>query len=105
MAAPTGHKKHGGRKKGTPNKRNVYSVHERLKALGVDLVREILREVNAIEKPFLRAKCYLQLLEYCDAKRKAVELSTDDDEREKIRKLSDSELLKFIKENLTEDHK
>lgn len=67
----------GGRQKGTPNKRTQYSVKERLEELGVDLISEILKCIENVEDDNERAHLYLKLLEYCDAKRKAIEVSTD----------------------------
>jgi hypothetical protein len=64
-----------GRSKGTPNKRTTFnSVSSRLEELGYDLVGEILQDLALISNPYDRAKLHLQLLEYCDARRKAIEL-------------------------------
>lgn len=65
----------GGRQKGTPNKRTAFSVKARLEEMGFDLIGEIMKTIALIDVPRDQAKCYLQLLEYCDAKRKAVEMS------------------------------
>ena len=65
-----------GRSKGTPNKRTTFnSVSSRLAELGYDLVGEILQDLALILDPYDRVKLHLQLLEYCDARRKAVELA------------------------------
>lgn len=67
--------KSGGRQKGTPNKRSAYAVQTRLEEIGFDLVGEILKEIKLMEDPIDKAQCYLRLLEYCDAKRKAIEVT------------------------------
>lgn len=90
-------KRFGGRQKGTPNKRHAYSVQERLEQLGIDLVGNIIREIDSMDSPRDKAKCLLQLLEYCDAKRKAVEISgelnTDSPLKVDLRQKSTEELL------------
>lgn len=71
-------KKYGGRQKGTPNKRTQFSVRERLEELGVDLVGEILKCIENVDDDNDKAHLYLRLLEYCDAKRKAMEVKVED---------------------------
>lgn len=73
---PKGYPKSGGRQPGTPNKRLTYSVERRLQELGVDLISEIIEDLKELD-PHSRVKAKLELLEYCDAKRKAVEVSGD----------------------------
>ncbi len=103
MPAPKGHKRYGGRTKGTPNKSTVFSVKLRLAELGVDLIHEIVSEINQIDKPFLRAKCWLQLLEYCDSKHKTVDMVVAvDEERQKLNAMSDQEITDMVIKNLPE---
>lgn len=105
MGLPAGKPKTGGRQKGTPNKRIAFSVHERLKEGGIDLIKDILKDIEEMKNPVDRCKCRLQLLEYCDAKRKAIEMTGDinlDPEREKIRNMPTAELVKLVKENIAE---
>ncbi len=73
--AAKGCKKNGGRQKGTPNKRAEFSVAERLKEKGYEVVGKILDDIEEITDPRARVKFHLQLLEYCDAKRKAIEIT------------------------------
>lgn len=107
MGAPKGHPKYGGRKKGTPNKNKVFSVSSRLSEMGIDLIGEILNEIEQLDKPFLKVKCYFQLLEYCDAKRKAIEVTDNTDAaqeaREKISNMPMAELKMLVKNQLKED--
>lgn len=93
----------GGRAKGTPNKRSGFSVSERLKEMGIDLIGEIIREIELIEEPQGKVKCWLQLLEYCDAKRKAIEvMQTDEDKaREKLAAMHMSELVTLAKQAIS----
>jgi hypothetical protein len=62
-----------GRKAGTPNKRMAYDVSRRLEELGVDLMDEILEEMKHLD-PRERVRAYLELLEYCAPKLKALEI-------------------------------
>ncbi|MBP6218858.1 MAG: hypothetical protein KA436_09745 [Oligoflexales bacterium] len=64
-----------GRKSGTPNKRSIFSVSSRLSELDYDIVEKILDDIQAISAPELRVKAHFQLLEYCDAKRKTIEVT------------------------------
>ena len=65
-----------GRKAGVPNKpTGEFSVRARLKEMGIDLIGEILQHINDIKDPEPKARMKLQLLEYCDSKRKAVEVT------------------------------
>lgn len=108
MAAPKGHKRYGGRAKGTPNKNTVFSVSARLTEMGIDLIGNILADIALVQDPRDRTKLNLQLLEYCDAKRKALEVTAIDEtqiERDRISKLPMSELKKLVKSKLEEDDK
>jgi hypothetical protein len=71
--------KTGGRTAGTPNKRTA-EVGAKLAALGCDPIEGMARiamdEANPIE---LRARMYSELAGYVAAKRKAVELSSEDE--------------------------
>ena len=67
-----GHKKLGGRPKGTGNR-----VKARLEALGVDCVEEILKLVDEL-KPFEQVKVYLELLSYSEPKLKPLEQVQED---------------------------
>lgn len=99
-------KRFGGRQKGTPNKRHAYSVQERLEQLGIDLVGDIIKEIQSMDSPRDKAKCLLQLLEYCDAKRKAVEISgelnTDSPLKLELKQKSVKELMEIRKEAKSE---
>jgi len=100
-------KKYGGRQKGTPNKREAYSVQKRLEEMGFDLIGEILNEIAEMEDPMDRAQCYLRLLEYCDAKRKAIEISgelnANQMEIERIKAMPMNELMEKVKTLLPEE--
>jgi hypothetical protein len=71
--------KTGGRTAGTPNKRTA-EVAAKLAALGCDpiagMARIAMDEANPIE---LRARMYSELAAYVAPKRKAVELSSEDE--------------------------
>jgi len=65
--------KTGGRTKGTPNKRQGFSVASLLTEKNIDPIQKILELLPGLEgKDQLRA--WLELLQYCDAKRKAIEV-------------------------------
>ena len=76
--------KSGGRKKGTPNKR-TQDVAEKLSALGVDPIESMARlAVQAEEKgdTVLAAKMYAELAPYFAPKRKATEITVNDNWRD-----------------------
>lgn len=102
-------KKYGGRIKGVPNKSTTFSVKQRLEELGVDLIGDIIKEINRIDIPRDKAKCMLQLLEYCDAKRKAIEVSGEitaqQAELQKIQAMPMNELIETVKTLLPEESK
>ncbi len=84
-----------GRKKGTPNKRSIFSVQDWIEKNNIDLLGDLYREIQAIKSPDAKAKAYFQLLEYCDAKRKAIDPVEDEMDGE-IAKMSTQELFKII---------
>ena len=64
-----------GRPKGAVNKPvGIFSVRARIQELGIDLIGEIIEHINDITEPEPKARLKLQLLEYCDSRRKAVEV-------------------------------
>ncbi len=74
-------RKTGGRTKGTPNKATV-SIIEKLAALGCDPIEGMARiAMDERNTPELRARMLAELANYVAAKRKAVEMSSDDDTR------------------------
>jgi len=74
-------RKTGGRTKGTPNKR-TQEVVRRLTSLGCDPIEGMaliaMDEANSME---LRARVYMELAQYIAPKRKALALSSTNDER------------------------
>ena len=69
-----------GRKAGTPNRRSeFFGVSARLQELGYDLVEKLIQDITLLEHPKDRVKAHLELLEYCDSKRKPVEEVTKDE--------------------------
>lgn len=69
-----GHKKTGGRKKGTPNKRTA-DIIERLQ--GVDIVGELLLIAATTEKEETKVTVYKELMKYVYPQRKAVEIANE----------------------------
>lgn len=79
--------RHGGRQKGTPNKKTVH-LRIRARELGVDPFEIVLLYAKGDYKtlgykkgeisPALRAQMAAEALEYLESKRKAVEHSIDD---------------------------
>lgn len=80
MGAPKGHKKYGGRKKGTPNK-NSLSLQQKLDAFdngaGFDPIAEVLNLYTLIhaDNPLVAVKILTELMQYIYPKRKALEHS------------------------------
>lgn len=78
MGAPKGHKKYGGRQKGTPNK-STEALFELCKKNGIDVFEAMVVlacEEKDKDKKFYRLSV---IAEYLYAKRKAVEVSEDPD--------------------------
>lgn len=65
-----------GRKKGTPNKKNL-GVQERLEQKGVNCIDEILEIARTTEDEQIRFQCYKELLKYVYPQRKAVEFTQE----------------------------
>lgn len=78
MAAPKGHPKYGGRAKGTPNKstQNLLDICEQE---GIEPFRAMLRAFKDIEDPVRQVDALEKICQYLYPKRKAIELSTDED--------------------------
>lgn len=97
-------RKTGGRIKGiSKNKVVFYDVGVRIKQLGIDLVENILLEIKLMDKPADKARCYLQLLEYCAPKLKNVEVTdtteTGQDQVKKdavVKRLDSAEIISLI---------
>lgn len=80
MAPPKGHKRYGGRKRGTPNK-NSLSLQQKLDAFdngaGFDPIAEVLNLYTLIhaDNPLVAVKILTELMQYIYPKRKALEHS------------------------------
>jgi hypothetical protein len=98
MAAPKGHPAYpgGGRPKGSTTRVPYFSVAKRLEERGIDLVQRIMDELAKMDDPEARANVYLKLLEYCDAKRKAVEVSATVDQTTRTDAIPTEALLKYV---------
>lgn len=90
MSFKPGHKKIGGRKKGTPNRKTEDMVDQmaKLKLCPLSGLARLIDEVS----PETQVKVYLQLLTYLYPKRKAVEVEAKVDVQEPLAALSDPEL-------------
>lgn len=64
-----------GRKRGTPNKNKLLRVADVLSEAGKSPVEELLLLIPKLQ-PHYQAKVWLELLSYCQAKPKEVEVST-----------------------------
>lgn len=76
MAAPKGHKRYGGRIKGTPNK----STQDLLKICeeeGIEPFRAMLRQLAELDEPKDRFDALEKVCQYLYPKRKALELGGD----------------------------
>ncbi len=74
MAAPKGHKKYGGRQKGTPNKLTM-GLLEKCHARGIDLFDALLDIIQETEDPLLKFNAIKEACQYVYPKRKAIEHS------------------------------
>lgn len=75
MAAPKGHPKWGGRKKGTPNKVKS-GLSEKLEASGKDPFQTLMDLLDHSEAG-IRLSAAKELAQYLEPKRKAIEMKMD----------------------------
>lgn len=86
-----------GRKKGTTNKRKYETVAEHLERFGLHPVAEIVKLIPEIDKKD-RIKAWLELLAYCEAKPKAIDVMPQDlINPEDFEEVSTDALLQLIK--------
>jgi hypothetical protein len=78
MAFSVGHKKQGGRQKGTPNKASQ-SLMEKAEAMGIDPFMELLKLIRNGETEMTRMMALKEACQYLYPKRKAVEISSSED--------------------------
>lgn len=78
MAAPKGHPKWGGRKKGQPNKHTL-GMQERFEAAGKDPVKVMIDLLDSLDET-MRFQAAKELIQYVHPKRKAIEHSGPDGE-------------------------
>ena len=77
MPRPKGLPKTGGRRSGTPNKRQ-HELVVKLEQLGCDPIAGLAQIAMASETaPELKVRCYAELAQYVHAKRKAVEHTSE----------------------------
>lgn len=101
MAAPKGHPRYGGRKKGTPNKKTAGIQSEIEARLGKSMPLAILDELADLDASE-RAHILLDLMKYVYPTRKAIEHSVDVppevlDKFEELNGMSDKDLKKIVK--------
>lgn len=77
-AFTNGHKKHGGRKAGTPNKVNA-SVRDRI--LSLVEPEQIYEDIEKVDDPGRRAELKIKLLEYAIAKPQRITIKDERDEQ------------------------
>lgn len=91
--------KSGGKQKGTLNKKTVFSVASLLVDKNIDPIEEIMKLLPDL-RPHEQLRAWLELLQYCDAKRKSVEVELQEAESDN-EKLFDAiprhELIKLAK--------
>ena len=91
-----------GRKKGSKNKIRIKKVAEVLAENGLNPVLEIVDILNNEAhdmKPAERAKLWLDLLSYCQAKPREIEPEPEDDPSEELQETPTEALLKLVKEH------
>lgn len=74
MAAPKGHKRYGGRQKGTPNK-STLRIEEILTAENFHVIPEMIALFRNTENDKVKASVVCHLCDLVHAKRKAIEHS------------------------------
>jgi hypothetical protein len=79
MSRPEGLPKTGGRARGTPNRKTL-EVTAKLYRLGCDPILGLAEiAMSPDSAPELRVRCYAELAGHIHAKRRAVELASEDD--------------------------
>lgn len=88
-----------GRKKGSLNKKRLKKVAELLAESGLEPAAEIIKEIAFMDSAKDRAKAWADLLAYCEAKPKAVEIDPNEDSLnpEDFADVSTEDLLKLVK--------
>lgn len=77
MPRPKGLPKTGGRRSGTPNKRQ-HELTVKLEQLGCDPIEGLAQmAMDPQTAPELKVRCYAELAQYVHAKRKAVDHTTE----------------------------
>jgi hypothetical protein len=79
MAFAPGHKKFGGRQKGTPNKPTT-DLFEICRAKGINVFEAMLDQIPLIQDPFAKLTALEKIDQYLYSKRKALEVSHEFDE-------------------------
>lgn len=99
-----GHKKVGGRKKGSLNKVTT-DLFAKLESIGLDPFTELAKIAQADDNPDLRFQALKELCQYLFPKRKAMEVTNKIDpqvmeEAEALMNLSDEELIEVARHDL-----
>lgn len=86
-----------GRKPGSVNKKRIPKVADYLAEKNINPVDEILALIPEL-KPWEQPKVWLELLSYCEAKPKAIEvLPSTDEDLDDFEDVSNEDLLRLIK--------
>jgi hypothetical protein len=89
-----------GNPQGAP-KRKYKRVDDELKRLGKDPLDELMKLMPDLSDT-MKAKVWLEILSYCHAKPKYIELTEDDLEREKLKAMSTPELIELARKKIPE---
>lgn len=90
MPFEKGHKKYGGRKKGT---RNKSSIMEKFEEINFDVIAAIIESIAA-QPEYMRADTLIKMLEFVYPKKKSMDLNMMSDEELKqilVKKLQESQ--------------
>lgn len=104
MAAPKGHPRYGGRKKGTPNK-NTQDLFATCEKHGLDVFGSMVKIAVETEDPILRFGFLKEIAQYLHPKRKALEVSGDMDvelaqKAQQVAELSTEEQIELLEAEL-----
>lgn len=91
-----------GRKKGGRNKKRLPKVSEFLAEIGLNPLAELIdmleeTDPDKVVGQKLRADIWMELLSYCEAKPKHIDLEGEDDDLSEFDDIPNSEFLKLIK--------
>lgn len=102
MPYKPGHKKFGGRKKGSKNKKTIFNLKDCLARRDITPGDQLLNELALIVDPKDRFQGWLKILEFCEPKKRAaltIESEHKDEVEDEYVNMSDEALLRLVEDD------